>query len=317
MIAINSKNIKDPKYICGAFFMFFFVFLLSGCENREISIKVSLKRRSAASISPPTIKEEGTLKFGFDLRLNPREDVMIYTPFISYLEKETGKRFSIRFTEKYEDTMENLGKGVTHFAAMGPVNCVLASKKYGAGCLVMGLNSENKPEYRAVIFTRPNSSIKSLTELKGKTFAFGDKYSTQGHIIPRKMLEDVGIDLKDLKGYVFTGSHVNTARAVLKGDYDAGAIQDTLAKNLLAEGKIKVIAISKPYPSSLICYNKDLDPSIVQSVKKALLSFDPQGKHKNIVVNWNKTEMPNGFAPYNENSMKEIKALTIKYGLIK
>ncbi|MDI6729705.1 MAG: phosphate/phosphite/phosphonate ABC transporter substrate-binding protein [Thermodesulfovibrionales bacterium] len=295
----------------------FLSMLIHSCKDREVSKKVSLSKRSHVTENHIKSSDVGSLKFGFDLRLGPREDVRIYLPFMRYLEQNTGNRFSLRFTEKYEDTVENLGKGITHFAALGPVNCVLANKKYGTGCLVMGLNSDGKPEYRAVIFTRINSSIKSLKDLKGKTFAFGDKYSTQGHIIPRKMLEDKGISLGDLKGHVFTGSHANTARAVLNGEYDAGGIQDTLAKRLLAEGKIKVLATSKPYPSSLICYNKNVDPVILKAVKAALLSFDPKSKQYGILVDWDKTEMPNGFTLYSESSMREIKDLTLKYGLLK
>ena len=123
-------------------------FLLCGCEDREVSKKVSLERRiKTAERDNGTDNlqaDAGTLKFGFDLRLGPKEDVRIYLPFLKYLEQNSGNRFSIRFTEKYEDTVENLGNGITQFAALGPVNCVLAKGKYGAGCLVMG-----KPIQRA------------------------------------------------------------------------------------------------------------------------------------------------------------------------
>ena len=102
----------------------------------------------------------------------------------------------------------------------------------------------------------------------------------KGHIIPRKMLEDAGVTPANLKGYSFTGFHTNTARAVLNGEYDAGGIQDNLAKRLVKEGNIKVIAVSKPYPSSLICYSKYVDPLIIKAVKSTLLSFDPKNKHK-------------------------------------
>ena len=71
--------------------------------------------------------------------------------------------------------MENLGKGVTHFAALGPVSSVIAKERYGAGCLVAGLSADGKPDYRAVIFTRVGSPIKRFHDLEGKTFAFGDK----------------------------------------------------------------------------------------------------------------------------------------------
>jgi len=311
------ENIQRKTLFIVVITLAFLSLPIHSCKDREVSKKVSLSKRSPVTENHIKFSDVGSLKFGFDLRLGPREDVKIYLPFMYYLEQNTGNRFSLRFTEKYEDTVENLGKGITHFAALGPVNCILANKKYGTGCLVMGLNSDGKPEYRAVIFTRANSPIKNIKDLKGKTFAFGDKYSTQGHIIPRKILEDAGIALGDLKGHVFTGSHANTARAVLNGEYDAGGIQDTLAKRLLSEGKIKILATSKPYPSSLICYNKNVDPVILKAVKAALLSFDPKGKHAGILVDWDKTEMPNGFITYNESSMREIKDLTIKYGLLK
>ncbi len=289
---------------------------IGGCGDKEIPKKASLNKRSSATENNTRPAEVGALKFGFDLRLGPKDDVKIYLPFLRYLEQNTGNRFALRFTEKYEDTVENLGKGIIHFAALGPVNCVLAKERYGTGCLVMGLNSDGKPEYRAVIFTRKESPLKSLKDLKGRTFAFGDKYSTQGHIIPRKMLENAGIALEDLTSHVFTGSHANTARAVLNGEYDAGGIQDNLAKRLAAEGKIKIIAVSKPYPSSLICYGKDVQPAIVRSVKASLLSLDPKGKHSGMLVDWDKTEMPDGFTEYKETGLKEIEQLVKRYGLL-
>ena len=103
--------------------------LIHSCKDREVSKKVSLSKRSHVTENHIKSSDVGSLKFGFDLRLGPREDVRIYLPFMRYLEQNTGNRFSLRFTEKYEDTVENLGKGITHFAALGPVNCVLANKK--------------------------------------------------------------------------------------------------------------------------------------------------------------------------------------------
>lgn len=309
--------ILHNKFNLMLFLTLFFSLIITGCTEKEVSKKISLNKRSPASENFVKQTDISTLKFGFDLRLGPKEDVKIYLPFLRYLEQNTANKFSLRFTERYEDTVENLGRGIVHFAALGPVNCVLARKKYGAGCLVMGLNSEGEPLYHAVIFTRADSLLKDIKELKGKFFAFGDNYSTQGHIIPRRMLEDAGITLGSLKGYAFTGSHANTARAVLNGEYDAGAIQDNLARRLMSEGKIKILATSKPYPSSLICYSKEVHLPIVKNVKIALLNLDPKGRHSGILTNWDKTEMPNGFTEYRDESLKEIEELTIRYGLLK
>jgi phosphonate transport system substrate-binding protein len=104
---------------------------------------------------------------------------------------------------------------------------------------------------------------------------------------------------------------------VLNGLYDAGGIQDTLARRLLTEGKIRILAESKPYPSSLICYNRSVQKDVVEAVRKALLGLDPQGKHKALLPGWDRTEMPAGFIAYNKRTFDEIDNLAQRYGLIK
>lgn len=295
--------------------------LLSGCAKDEKPRKVSLKARSSEANRDMMLKkredrEQKTLRFGFDLRLGPKEDVRIYLPFLKYLEKATGLHFRIKFTEKYEDTVENLGNGITQFAAIGSLSYVIGREKYRIRCIASGLNGEGNPSYQAMIFTRPGSGINALPDLRGKTFAFGSRMSTQGHLIPRKMLEDANIRLYDLSYYVFTGSHTKTVRAVINGEYDAGGIQDSLAKRLEEEGKITIIQASKPYPSSLICYNAALDPDIVRNVRDALISFHPGGEHKDMLYEWDKTEMPLGFKDVNEPEIEEVASLARKYDLI-
>ena len=314
-IMISVKN-----YI-RLFSIFFLLCLLlfSGCAKEETPKKVSLANKDKGVETSEKIDNTGkdALWFGFDLRLSPKEDVRIYTPFLRYLEKATGRHFHIKFTEKYEDTVDNLGKGVTHFAAIGSLSYVVGESKYGIKYLVSGVNKDGDPRYQAVIFTRPQDNIQELKDLKGKRFAFGSMMSTQGHLIPRKMLEDAGITLKDLSRYVYTGSHFNAVKAVLNGECDAGGIQDTLAKRLAGEGKIKIIGVSKPYPSSLIAYNKSVDSRTVEAVKTAFLAFEPTGKHKGMLIDWDKTEMPLGFTVLNEFELNNVAAIARKYGLFK
>jgi phosphonate transport system substrate-binding protein len=293
-----------------------FIALPVACAHGGSPKKVSLAARTTREAVLSTPKTKSLLKFGFDLRLSPKEDVRIYLPLLKYLEQQTGHHFTIVFTANYDDTMRNLGTGVTQFASLGSVNCVRAREIYGAKCLVMGKNMAGKPEYQAAIVTRRDSPIRSIQELRGKSFAFGNRFSTQGYLIPRAMLEQVGIKLADLKEYTFTGSHDNTARMVLNGGYTAGAIQDVLAKKLATEKKIRMLALSKPYPTSLICCNRDVDAAIVKQVQRALLTFDPQGKQKKTLFDWDKTDMPAGFAPYDCASLRKVRTLLIHFGLL-
>ena len=305
------------RYLLG--FLPLMVLLFQGCEQPEQAKKVRLtpQIQNSPPASHPNITSQPALIFGFDLRLGPKEDVHIYAPFLKYLEEKTGRKFTIRFTKQYDDTVDSLGRGEIQFAALGPVNSVLAREKYGVGCLAMGLNSENRAEYRSLIVTRRGSSIQNLQDLQGKTFAFGSKYSTQGHILPRNMLEKAGITLENLATHTFTGSHAETARLVMNGRYDAGGLQDTLARRLEAEGKVRILAASDPSPSSLLCYSKGIDPALLASVKAALLAFDPTGKDASRLVDWERTEMSHGFVEIDEAELARIRQLVRRYGLLK
>ena len=292
------------------------MFAAAGCEKAETPKKVSLFKRADTASFEEKQPQPNTIWFGFDLRLGPKEEVRIYTPFLRYLEKTTGKRFRIRFTENYEDTIDNLGKGITHFAAVGTLSYVIGSEKYGTKYLVSGVNREGDPRYHSIVFTRPDSSIEEMSDINSRCFAFGSKMSTQGHLIPRKMLEDAGINLDDLERHLYTGSHMNAVKSVLNRECDAGGIQDVLANRLASEKQIKIIKISSPYPSSLIAYNSGLDPGTVEAVKSALLAFEPEGIHKHLLFDWDKTEMPLGFTVLNEFELNKVKMLAQKYGLI-
>lgn len=311
----NSNNIK--RYLLGLSVALTVV--SSGCEQAEQAKRVQFTPQTPNSYPTPdpNIAAQSALIFGFDLRLGPKEDVRIYAPFLKYLEDKTGRKFTIRFNKKYDDTVESLGQGEIQFAAMGPVNSILAREKYGVGCLAMGLNSENRAEYRSIIVTRRDSPIKTLQDLRGKTFAFGSKYSTQGHILPRNMLEKAGISLDKLAAHTFTGSHAETARLVINGRYDAGGLQDTLAHRLEAEGKIRILAVSEPSPSSLLCYSKGIDPAVLSSVKAALLAFEPTGKDAHRLVDWDRTEMSHGFVEIDEAELARIRQMVRRYDLLK
>jgi phosphonate transport system substrate-binding protein len=316
----KTKTPKDIATLTTArFFLILLSFLFmigSGCVKKETPKKVSLKKKSVEKVGEVDYPLQDTIWFGFDLRLDPKEDFRTYIPLLKYLEGATDRRFRIKFSGKSGDTVEDLGKGVTHIAAVGALGYIIGEAKYGIKYLVSGVNKEGDATYYSAIFTNPKSSLQNLKDLKGKCFAFGTKMSMQGYLIPRKMLEDEGISLNDLSRHFYTGSNLDTVKSVLNGECDAGSIQDVLARKLATEGKIKILKISEPYPGVLIAYSGYLDSRTIETVRAALLAFEPMGKHKNMLSDWDKSEMPMGFTKINELELEKVKALAIRYELL-
>jgi len=128
--------------------------------------------------------------------------------------------------------------------------------------------------------------------LRGKTFAFGDSLSTTGHVFPRKMFKERGIDpVRDFKQILYSGGHDATVLAVLNRKVDAGATyanspdsQDTAWMRYLKDPedvkKIRAIAFSEPIPADNLVIRGDLDDAIAKKIVDVFvnLSRDPAGK---------------------------------------
>lgn len=293
--------------------------LPAGCNGENGRMKIDLSER----LSDDEMQEvrlrrfpPDVLMFGFDLRARVQEDVRQYRPLLEYLERKTGYEFALRFTPTGSMIEDDLGKGVVQLAAIGAGSYVRACRKYGVVALARGLNLQGNAEYRSVIVVAPGSEIRRIEDLRGKRFAFGGITSTQGHLIPRIVLADHGIELKDLAAYEYTGSHWNCANAVADGRFDAGGMQDTMGGELAEKGTIRIIYTSRPYPSSCIAANKDVPPEVLDRVKEALLDFKPKGRDAAGLYHWERTEMPNGFTEAVDEDYAELREWARKFGML-
>jgi len=301
------------------------VFFLASCNSTDdIPIqKVDSQERITDALLKKQQQErklkqplKNTYFFGFDLRASPQEDAAQYLPFLEYLESSTGFKFKLHFTPKNSSTIEELGKNNIQFAAMGAMGFLKSRTKYNVESLVRGLNIQGKAEYQSMLVVRPGSDIKTITDIKGRTLAFGSSDSTQGHLIPRIMLVENKVNLEELQGYSYTGSHQNCAESVVSGKHDVCGMQDQLAKKLSAQGQVRIIHRSRYFPSSGIVVHKSVPATVIEKVKNAMLAFDPLGKNKKGLYNWDKTEMPNGFVEAKASDYEDLYEWSKKLGFL-
>ncbi|MCB4204891.1 PhnD/SsuA/transferrin family substrate-binding protein [Deferribacterales bacterium Es71-Z0220] len=304
---------KVKKNIFFYFFLYLIIFSLVACNGNEDFKEIDLSKTQKISISDKNLKnvDNNTIYVGFDLRWEPTEDVAFYMPLIKYLEAKTGFNYKIKVPRNYPDNIHMLGKGSIDISLMGTVSCLLSGSKYGSYPIVFGLNGQSQPYYKGAIIKKAgNKTINSLKDIKHKKFVFGNKYSTQGYLIPRKMLEDAGIYLKDLE-YEFSDSHKDVVNKVVNGFADAGAIQDKLAFKMAEEGILDIVKLSKPFPSSTVCVSPYLSSAKKNIIKAALLEFNPKNGFKSDL--WKFTEMENGFTDAENVRFGDLMSLINKY----
>lgn len=200
------------------------------------------------------------------------------------LHKVTGLHFKTSIATSYAAVIEAMGAGKVDIGWLATFSYVLAKQKYDVDLLLIVVRF-GSPFYRGQIITRVDSGIKTLSDLKGKKFAFVDPASTSGHLYPKTLLLSKGLNPDRLFSQsLFAGSHNAVILSVLKGEVDAGATYDdaraTVAKTYPEVfTKLRVIAYTKDIPNDTISARKGLDPALKQKIKTGLmqLSKTPKG----------------------------------------
>lgn len=254
--------------------------------------------------------------FGFEQRLAGQYEIKQYLPFLKYLESKTGYRFKLNIINRKKDIVDELGENRVQFAAMGGVAFVKANVIYGAVSVARGLNKYGTAEYRSCFVVSPQSPIKRMLDISGRRVAFGNRNSTQGHLIPRIMMLENNIDLEDLASYEYTGSHQRCAEAVVAGRDDVCGLQDQLAKRLVAKGVVRLLHCSDNYPSSGIVASHSVSEEVRNKVQQALLDFKPLSKDADKLYEWNRTEMAGGFIASDNHDYDVLRDWLFKLGIL-
>ncbi|MDP2278764.1 MAG: phosphate/phosphite/phosphonate ABC transporter substrate-binding protein, partial [Nitrospirota bacterium] len=258
-------------------------------------------------------EEKGILKFGIIPLESPAEMFMKFTPLAEYLSKKIGRRIELKVALDFEEAIDAIGQNVTQLCFMTPSTYVEAYRKYGVEVIAKALR-DGKPYQHSVIITRADRDINSVGELKGRTFAFGDLYSTSSHIVPRAILLEAGIELKDLSYYDYLGHHDDVANAVLKGDFDAGGIMEDTAHKFKHQG-LKFLKISEDIPEYNICVNKSLSKEEVSMLKSALAALTDTSAEGGLVLKAI-SKAYTGFTEVRDEDYDSVKSMMLKLGIL-
>lgn len=199
-------------------------------------------------------------------------------PLRDYLSRALGQPVELVIPTSYNATVEGMGNGSLDFAYFGGLTYCKAHVRFGVVPLVQR-NIDRT--FHALLITQADSSIHSLADLRGKRMAFGDINSTSGHLFAVKAMMAAGINPeKDLKWQRFTGSHAATIQAVASGAADAGSVDETVYKEMIADGKVdgkklRVFYVTPPFPDYVWAARKDINPALQQRFANAFLSLKP------------------------------------------
>ena len=217
----------------------------------------------------------------------PTELLRKFKPLGAYLEKELGMKVEFVPVADYPAVVEALATDRLDLAWLGGFTFVQVRLKTGNAIPLV--QREQDAQFTSKFITA-NPEVKSLADLKGKTFAFGSISSTSGSLMPRYFMLQDGIKPETYFSRIgYSGAHDATAAWVQAGKVEGGVLNASVWDKLVAAGKVdtskvKVFATTPAYYDYNWTVRGTLDPALAEKIKQAFLALDPANpEHKAIL----------------------------------
>ncbi|MDJ1009720.1 MAG: PhnD/SsuA/transferrin family substrate-binding protein [Paracoccaceae bacterium] len=193
--------------------------------------------------------------------------------FKEALETATGDTFEFFPVNSRTAAAEALRGETVDFVISGPAEYIVINTLTDAAPLI-GLG---RPDYHCAIVVRADSGINAMSDLVGKTVAFGDIGSTSNMLCPMQLVADFGVDPIDDIEKVHTSRNI-AHEALKNGEVDAIGTNATswmegprAADDSVPYGFFKMLGRSGDLPNDMIMVGSHVPEEAAASVRDAIL----------------------------------------------
>jgi len=174
-----------------------------------------------------------------------------YTPLFEYLSRETGIPYKLIIPKDYNELLGLFHDKKIDLAYFGGYTFMKAHLTDHAEPLVMR-NVDTR--FTSYFLVRSDSPRQEIHDFSGKTFSFGSRLSTSGHLMPRYYLKEMGLRPESFFGKVlYSGKHDTTAYWVRDGKVDLGVANHAVIDLMYHDGRlspkdVRILSETPPYP---------------------------------------------------------------------
>jgi len=214
-----------------------------------------------------------------------------YQPVADYLSKKAGAKVELCVLSRYGNILDNFVSNRLDGAFFGSFTGALALRKLGVEALARPEYLDGTSTYHGLIFVRKDSGIAGGSEMKGKRFAFVDKATTAGYLLPLYYFKMQGIDdhRSWLRETYFSGTHEASIYDVLEKRADVGAAKNTVFARLASRdprisAELMILARSPDVPENGLCVREDLGAPLETKIKESLLKMDHDEEGREVLT---------------------------------
>ena len=209
-----------------------------------------------------------------------------YQTLAGALQTNLGCKVALTINSSYVAEIEAMRADKVDIGEFGPLGYVFAKKIAHAEPVAAFGTPDHKPTtYTAGIWVPKASSIKTVSELKGKTLALAETTSTSGALYPVYALVQAGFkchQVASCEGVTikYAGGHPESMLALTHGTVDAAEVNSQQEATAKAAGQFnpadyREIWKSSPIENDPITVRGDLPAAFKARVKQALLKLTP------------------------------------------
>lgn len=200
----------------------------------------------------------------------------IYGALLDHFSDHSDLGFELIIPDDYAHLVTLFASNQIDIGYFGGVTFLQAEAKANAIPLVMR-NVDR--EFASVLIARNDNGGSELADFKGKRLAFGSKFSTSGHLMPRHFLFAEGLGVEDyFSDVTYTGSHDATALQVRDGRADLGALNASIYDRLVETGQlnpeeVRVIGRTPPYANYVWAARPELGEEVISEIRDVFLEL--------------------------------------------
>jgi two-component system sensor histidine kinase TtrS len=208
---------------------------------------------------------------------------------------------------KFAEIEPALKRGEIHFLLANSAFYARYEKQYNLKAICTMINRKKDTaleQFGGVLFTRSNSSIRNIQDIKGKKMMCVKYSSFGGAQMAWRLLLESGVDpKKDCSAFLQGGSHDNVVLAVKDRKADVGTVRSDTLERMEAEGKINLsdfriinqikdsfpfVHSTRLYPEWPVAACSITDRKLAKKVAKALIlmNFSHEAMAASKVYKW-------------------------------
>lgn len=268
------------------------VILLVSCSplpQTEVAGTVDL--HDLQPLPTPKDSEAVPLRVAIAAVISPKGTLESYSPLLDYLEAKLNRPVELIQRRTYLEINDLIEHGEVDLAFVCTSAYIQGHDTFGME-LLAAPQVDGKTTYNSLLIVPTDSDAQSMSDLRGKVFAFTDPISLSGRVYPTYLVQQLGFTPEEFFARIFfTYSHDEAIRAVASGLADGAAVDSlvfafALDRDPSLKDKVRVIHTSPDFGIPPVVISPLIRPQVKVELQALLLGMadDPRAREALSVI---------------------------------